>query len=327
MISEECKVNKIKIRKGQVSVIVPMYNSEKYVEKCLDSILSNNYKNIEVLVVDDGSTDNSYDVVRKISSSKIRLFGQDNRGASSARNLGLENAQGEFVIFIDSDDYVSSDFVSVLVQELGTGNLGISGVKYINSVGQCLVERRVKNNTWMKFKMPLNGGKIYRNDFLKKNKIFYPKFFIGEDILFNMMCYSKTNNIKCIEYSGYNYLQHDKSTMHQINKKIDVMKLLEKIDEIAFDSGQINRNELIFFLKKTLVHNIFLNKYSMTIDEQNKQLSCGLNFIRKRGGKYLQIEFHEGVIMNLGINFLIICNRLGLGKIAIRIINSFSYMA
>ena len=91
-----------------ISVIVPIYNSDKYLQRCIDSILSQDFEDFELLLIDDGSTDNSGDICDKYAEKdmRVRVFHKKNGGVSSARNLGIENAKGEWVVFIDSDDWV-----------------------------------------------------------------------------------------------------------------------------------------------------------------------------------------------------------------------------
>lgn len=99
-----------------VSVIVPVYNVEKYLARCLDSIVEQTYQNLEIILVNDGSTDDSGEICRQYAGkdSRIRLFHQENRGQSAARNVGLDNMTGEYIVFVDSDDYISKSFVEIL---------------------------------------------------------------------------------------------------------------------------------------------------------------------------------------------------------------------
>ena len=99
-----------------VSVIVPIYNSEKYLKRCVDSILSQTFSDFELLLVDDGSTDGSGSICDEYSvkDSRVRVFHKENGGVSSARNLGLDNARGEWITFVDSDDYLEESFLAEL---------------------------------------------------------------------------------------------------------------------------------------------------------------------------------------------------------------------
>ena len=100
-----------------ISIIVPIYNKEKYISKCLDSILQQDYYNFEIIIIDDGSTDNSSHIVKDYCSKNknIKYYFQTNQGVSAARNKGLDLVSGEYIIFIDADDYISKKFISNFV--------------------------------------------------------------------------------------------------------------------------------------------------------------------------------------------------------------------
>lgn len=103
-----------------VSVIVPVYNVEKYLVRCLDSIVGQTYRNLEIILVNDGSTDNSGEICRQYAErdARIRLFTQENQGLSAARNTGLDHMNGEYIVFVDSDDYISIHFVEIMLSKL-----------------------------------------------------------------------------------------------------------------------------------------------------------------------------------------------------------------
>ena len=100
-----------------VTVVVPVYNVEKYLKKCLDSLLSQTYHNIEIIVVNDGTTDKSLDIAKEVNSidERVKIISQENQGLSEARNTGIRNAKGEYICFVDSDDFVHKDYVKLLL--------------------------------------------------------------------------------------------------------------------------------------------------------------------------------------------------------------------
>ena len=97
-----------------ISVIIPVYNAEPYLNRCIDSVLASAYSDFEIILVNDGSTDRSPDICRAYAENDIRVvfLSQENRGVSSARNLGLEAARGEWIVFLDSDDFITDDYLS-----------------------------------------------------------------------------------------------------------------------------------------------------------------------------------------------------------------------
>lgn len=103
-----------------VSIIVPVYNSERYIDRCLNSLVNQTYPNIEIIIINDGSTDNSLDIIMDYAEkdNRITIYNQSNQGVSAARNLGLEKTNGKYITFVDSDDYVSFDMISEMLYKI-----------------------------------------------------------------------------------------------------------------------------------------------------------------------------------------------------------------
>ena len=121
-----------------ISIIIPVYNVEKYIRKCLDSVLNQTYKNIEIIIINDGSTDNTYSICieYKKSDSRIKLFTQENSGQGVARNLGLQHAQGTYIGFVDGDDYIDPDMYEIMINQAEklSAELVICGLYYNNNI-------------------------------------------------------------------------------------------------------------------------------------------------------------------------------------------------
>ena len=115
-----------------VSIIIPVYNVEKYLAECIESVLKQTYQNIEILLIDDGSPDNSGKICDEYEEkdSRVRVIHKENGGVSSARNVGLEQANGEYITFIDSDDFVSESYIEELYIALENGNSDLAFCKY-----------------------------------------------------------------------------------------------------------------------------------------------------------------------------------------------------
>lgn len=191
-----------------ISIIVPIYNSEKFLGRCLDSIISQTYKNWELLLINDGSIDNSLMICNNYASknTRIRVFNKPNEGVSSARNLGIKNAQGKWLTFIDSDDWVESDYLINFSQKYdlslqGFYN-GLSLVRYKSSIVTCNPGAEYLFNGYV------NGPycKLFKSEIISKyNLSFDLNLSFGEDILFLMqyIIYCKSMNIS--NYCGYHY--------------------------------------------------------------------------------------------------------------------------
>lgn len=132
----------------KISVILPVYNVEKYVRKCLLSIVEQSYQNFEVLIVDDGSVDNFFKEIEDIvaENKNIKIYQKANGGLASARNFGLEKANGDYILFIDSDDWIEKDLFKNLVENLSDEDILIFNLgEYSNKEGKIITNRRIKN--------------------------------------------------------------------------------------------------------------------------------------------------------------------------------------
>lgn len=193
--------------KGLVNVIIPVYNTEKYLAKCVDSIRSQTYKNIKILLVDDGSTDSCVQICRKYvqSDNRIKLIQQVHEGASCARNKGIEASEGEYVMFVDADDFLPDHSVikNMVNAAEKTGSDIICG-NYVRLMDSRLIEANrhgydeqtdiTKRN--FRFHGFFSGGilsyvwcKLYRKQFLNDNQIRFADYRYAEDKLFNFQCY------------------------------------------------------------------------------------------------------------------------------------------
>lgn len=134
--------------KDLISVIVPVYNVEKYLPKCLESIINQTYKNLEIILVDDGSTDNSAKICNEYAKNdnRIKVYYKANGGQGSARNYGMKIAKGEFVTFIDSDDYIAEDLCEYLLKFLKQNQLDVAMIQdcYIYDKNQILHNKQFK---------------------------------------------------------------------------------------------------------------------------------------------------------------------------------------
>lgn len=202
--------------KDKVSVIIPAYNVEKYICKGVESVINQTYKNIEIVIVDDGSTDNTYNVVKKIANSDIRIkvFQKINGGVSSARNFGLKVANGRYAIFLDSDDWLEKNAVEYLMKlviQYGKNNLvccdrywiscndkskGLKRTKPFINTG---IEKKSANDALLstgtgKYNLQSACYKLFDLEKIKNNSIYFNEIiYYGEDGLFVFEYLKQTN--------------------------------------------------------------------------------------------------------------------------------------
>lgn len=202
-----------------ISIIVPIYQAKSYLEKCVDSILSQTYKEIELLLIDDGSTDGSSEICDDYAKNNVNVkaIHQQNAGVSFARNKGVSNASGDWVMFIDADDYVSSTLCEDLIKHADEKtDVIISGfvedfgnkqqtIKVADTV--CCSHNDLKQNFDSYHRLLLLNSpfaKLYKRDLLQNIK-FNTNISMGEDFLFNLECFEHARNIKFIPSADYYY--------------------------------------------------------------------------------------------------------------------------
>lgn len=255
------------MKKKLVSIIIPVYNCEKYLEKCIVSVIKQDYKDIEILLIDDGSTDSSFKICKKYSNidDRIIVIHKKNNGVASARNEGIKKAKGDYICFVDSDDKIDSKFVSILLENALNTNSYISAVKDIKIKDMNLEKNyRGKNNIELLSKDDaLNGlingigflsscwNKMYKKNVIK-NTIF-KNIAVGEDLQFNYeVIKNNDGNIVLSNIRLYYYnVGSTSSIIHNSFKE----KNLDIINEYEYLIEETNKEYPIFNenLKKSFV--------------------------------------------------------------------------
>lgn len=211
MKNNEIKNNQI------VSVIIPVFQAEKYVERCVRSVQEQTYEALDIILIDDGSKDNSLEICKGLAEKdgRIRVFRQENKGVAATRNAGLFYATGEFIYFLDSDDWVREDTLARMVAAIGEqhADLCICGFKYIEDQGEeehCFhTERKIDKSTLMEqyfWKLYENeilfniGTKLYRRSRIEENNLrFHTDMIIYEDIRF---CLEYLDHVQQVSLCG-----------------------------------------------------------------------------------------------------------------------------
>ena len=210
-----------------VSIVFPVYNKSEHLPTTLPSLLSQTYRDFELIAVDDGSTDGSGDFLDRLAKtdSRVKVIHQPNAGVSAARNAAIDRASGDYVVFADADDTVCPDWLEVLAKEAETSgaDIVVSGFFSTDSNGKALdtvLPPEEGNITGKEFLgnfyahqsnhgLPGFGhGKIVRRDLIEKNNIrFTPGLKLAEDLDFFVRLYDKAETVRTVRYAGYNYLQ------------------------------------------------------------------------------------------------------------------------
>ena len=262
---------------NKLTVIIPVFNAEKYIDKCLETILGQTLTEIEVLLINDGSTDNSLEILNRYekSDNRIKVFTKKNGGQSSARNIGLDNATGEYISFIDIDDYIAYDMLEMLYNNAIETNsqISICGMG-INSNDQIVFPstptNRVVFDKITAIKKTLAEEYILFSvcDKIYKSSLFdgvrFPIGVIHEDVLLPYQLVKKSTNVCCEMKPKYFYNQNDNSTM---TKKFSTARLNditareEIVSDIILNFPELYKNsiptKLVGYLN--IIHKLILD--------------------------------------------------------------------
>ena len=272
-----------------ITVIVSVYNSENYLEKCVNSLLQQTYSDYEILLINDGSKDNSEKICQEYAklSPYISAYSKDNGGLSSTRNYGIRKANGKYIVFLDSDDWFEKDMLERLAEasENGKADVVTQGFqvefiedhftktemlsKEISTNDMSLAEIVVELEKKSLFNSACN--KLYRTQIIKDNEIsFQIGMEPGEDLLFNCLYFQRIKNAHCITYCGYHYIKRTTSSLTsnyyaQYEDKIKIFynnrKSLYESISMPFDNRNICLANSMTSYAITAVSNIY-NKES-----------------------------------------------------------------
>lgn len=304
-----------------VSIITPVFNAEKYLSKCIESVLGQIVSNWELLLIDDGSTDNSLAICNRYSSAdtRIKVFTQSNQGPSCARNLGISQASGKWICFLDADDWIDSDFLLKFDSKHNDNDLIFQGFKLVYESGQTEVKMIPLKSIdvpkdqlileLLKFNMfGWTCIKQYRKSIIDKYNIrFDSKYKFREDFLFTMEYCIKCGNVSFVEAAGYNYLQLTNSLAHRVPSVEMFYSMTLKLLEISHPLFYFN--ELGCYLKQIYLQDIHNSiKDSYKCKEQNIARSVQRNMIltfMKYKNIYSQVNilYSHNPFINLVISF------------------------
>lgn len=253
-----------------ISIIVPIYNVEKKLNRCLISLQNQTYKNIEVLLINDGSTDNSEEICLKYvkNDNRFKYLKKSNGGLSSARNFGISNAKGKYIYFIDSDDYCESNLLEILITAMGDNVQITSCGYYIDYPNESFSIKKNYSKTGKLEKkdfflnidseemLNVVWNKLYDLDIIKKNNLkFKLNMMPGEDLIFNCEYLKLINNGVCCNKLVYHYMRENDETL--VNKYdenlIQKVKFFIKNKESLLVSLEVEKNIFMEIISNTTI--------------------------------------------------------------------------
>ncbi|WP_214714315.1 glycosyltransferase family A protein [Exiguobacterium sp. s151] len=282
-----------------ISVIVPVYNAEKFLDKCIQSILNQTYTNLEVLLIDDGSTDNSISICRKyqMNDARVKVVQKINGGVSSARNIGLLNSKGEYISFVDSDDYLEINCLNILYGALIDNECTISC--------SSLIYETVEGKRINDFKSVSHDVIFTINNYDMYNRSVYNKLFhksclntkkgpllfdetlhYGEDALFTIVAFSNAKKIIRLSTGLYHYVIHENSAMQNFShKSLTEIQAWSKIIKVVSPFSKATREAKAQYSLNS--QRILINVYRYRSNETELQTSL-LKDVRKYRNEVLK---------------------------------------
>lgn len=233
----------------KLSIIVPVYNTGNYLKKCLNSLVNQTLDDIEIIIVNDGSTDNSEEIIKSYKDKRIKYYKQKNSGIGKTRNKGIKNALGEYIGFIDSDDYVSKDFCEVMYNKAKKDkcDLVVSNFYYDrNGVYEefkaiKFKDTNLNDNPKLLYYMNLGPcNKIYNRKMLKENDIYFDELLKYEDVPFVCKAMNCAKRIGKVEnYLSYYVIHENSQTTVRDERIFDIFKISDQIIDIFKDNEKI----------------------------------------------------------------------------------------
>lgn len=247
------------------SVIIPVYNAEKHLDKCLQSVINQTHKDIEIIVVDDGSTDNSAEIIEKyrLSDNRIKVFAQKNGGQSAARNSGLKLAAKEYIMFMDSDDFMEVNACERLVEYIkrdksdvyvfglfydygNKKNIGGQKLRYKKyNDGKQYMEIALKEGNFRTFvhSKLFKRNLLWAETFAHSEKIVFANGLIYEDALFNVQVFCRAKSVSVVPEFFYHYVQRQigRSAANRGKKDLDALSIIDVLKDHYYKTDEINK--------------------------------------------------------------------------------------
>lgn len=215
-----CKM-KIEVEKQKwtpmISIVIAVYNEEERLDRCIHSVLQQTYQDFEIVIINDGSTDSSVDIINKYIDEykeKVVSINKKNGGLASARNCGIEISSGKYITFLDADDYIDQSYLLTLIStaEKYRCNMVCSGQYKVREDGKIIHSIIYKSSNGQCLSRRLNiSGKIYLTSYIKDNNILFPEGKTYEDNSFNLQAFFLTNKTYFLDYAGYYQVVHEGS--------------------------------------------------------------------------------------------------------------------
>lgn len=285
-----------------VSIIVPVYNTENYLEKCIKSLIAQTIQDIEIIAIDDGSQDGSGAILDRFRAEfpeKVRVFHQQNEGISAVRNKGIGLARGRYIAFVDSDDSVDPRYCEMLVSKITAGTLDMVACDYFEVRGDnltkiampCVENATVYERPELLFDINTSPwNKLYDIDFLRSNEIEFPVGLKYEDTAFIHQILAKGAKIGCVNIPLVYYVIHTMSESTVVKKSVfDIFDILDLVCGAYRKMPDQSYKKVSEYLEYFVINRITVYNLQQAYQQEN---GLGAKFI-VRGFEYLSENFPQ----------------------------------
>lgn len=251
----------------KISIVIPVYNAGRYLKRCIDSIWAQTYTDWEIIAIDDGSSDDSLEILaecKEYIKDKLIIISQENRGVARTRNRGIDVSRGDYLMFIDNDDYIDRDYLESYVEVIDREDCDcvIGGFRREDEQGK-VTKRFVPYDMWSVCTADLvPWARIFKRKFIADNRILFLDNAIGEDIYFNFKIFSLTQNIAIINNTGYVWFFNSGSVSNVNQRGLKyVQAFVHLLDEIWSVAGDDNLVKA-WLLRYVIWYLLYSGKYA-----------------------------------------------------------------
>ena len=288
---------------NKISIIVPVYNTSKFLKKCIDSLINQTLKEIEIIILNDGSTDNSDEIIRSYNDIRIKYINKNNEGIAITRNIGINLSKGEYITFVDSDDFIDSTFCEKMYSKAKNDKCDIVVCDYYNCTNSenskisliSFKNTTLKGNPDIINKINLGPcNKIYSSDLIKNNRILFPENIKYEDVPFVCECLVKANCIGKIDdaLSFFNIREGSQTTIRD-EKIFDIFKVTDLIKKVLINS--IPNFNLEYLILSIIINYLVQNRYIKNYKIRKKHINLFYNYLNKNLPEWKSNEYFNNI--------------------------------
>lgn len=285
----------------KISIIVPIYNTSKYLNKCIDSLINQTFDDIEIILINDGSIDDSEVIIKSYNDKRIRYFKNKNQGIGKTRNFGIDKAKGEYLMFVDSDDYIASDACYKFFSFMRDNNLDLAvsdfykdidgKLEKVNILDFQISSLRENSNLLLDINLgPCN--KMYKTSLIKDNNIKFVENLKYEDAPFVIECFKNSNNIgKVNEYLSFYCIHGNSETTVRDKRIFDIIDIVKLIRQSLRDCSFLSEKADMLTVR-ILTNYTVQQRYQKNKNIRNKFIEECFMYLRKYVSDYKDNKYY-----------------------------------